>query len=114
MKRVLIVEDNKLFALALKNYFNTKGYAVDLFADADQCLSELDGAGRYDCCFADLRSEGGSSGLDVLRSDKLHATVRVLMTAYLEGATLDELRSEGIHFLQKPFGLADIAEITAS
>jgi len=110
--RILIVDDDEPFRLALRNAFLRRGYEVSLAgspAEADASLREA--PPQY--AVVDLRMPGGS-GLDVVRS--LRALPRppqiVVLTGYgTIGTAVEAIRLGAINYLNKP---ADADEIEAA
>jgi len=110
--RILIVDDDEPFRLALRNAFTRRGYEVSLAgspAEADTAIRS--GAPQY--AVVDLRMPGGS-GLDVVRS--LRALPQppqvVVLTGYgTIGTAVEAIRLGAINYLNKP---ADADEIEAA
>jgi two-component system response regulator RegA len=110
--RILIVDDDEPFRLALRNAFLRRSYEVTLAAspaDAEKAAMEL----APDYAVVDLRMPGGS-GLDVVRM--LRALPRppqvVVLTGYGTIATaVEAVRLGAIDYLNKP---ADAGEIEAA
>jgi EAL domain-containing protein (putative c-di-GMP-specific phosphodiesterase class I) len=85
MRQMLVIDDERVITLAIKNYFTRLGNAVDTAAEREEAEALL-ATRRYDVVIADVRLEGmdGREGLDILRFVRercLDARV-VLMTAY--------------------------------
>ena len=101
--RLLIVDDNRDFAAALRNSLALEGYEVEAAHDADAARTAL---GRLDAevVLLDLRLEAGS-GLDLIAPLKEHypGLVFILITGYAETeAAVDALRRGAHDFLPKP------------
>ena len=110
--RILIVDDDEPFRLALRNAFLRRGYDVALAgapAEVDAAIRE--GAPQY--AVVDLRMPGGS-GLDVVRSLRALAPAPqvVVLTGYgTIGTAVEAIRLGAINYLNKP---ADADEIEAA
>ena len=65
MPRILIVDDDEPFRLAMRNAVARRGYEVTLAANADEAIAALTKAPDY--AVVDLRMPG-PSGLEVVRS----------------------------------------------
>src|SRR5205085_6463667 len=110
--RILIVDDDEPFRLALRNAFLRRGYDVSLAASpAEAERAMLESAPQY--AVVDLRMPGGS-GLDVVRS--LRALPKpaqvVVLTGYgTIGTAVEAVRLGAINYLNKP---ADADEIEAA
>src|SRR5436189_1929077 len=111
MPRILIVDDDEPFRLAMRNAFARRGYEVTLAANADEAIAALTKAPQY--AVVDLRMPGGS-GLDVVRSLRAlpKAPQVVVLTGYgTIGTAVEAIRLGAINYLNKP---ADADEIEAA
>lgn len=111
--RILIVDDDEPFRLALRNAFVRRGYEVSLAgspAEAEASLKE--GIPHY--AVVDLRMPGGS-GLDLvklLRAQVPRAPQVVVLTGYgTIGTAVEAIRLGALNYLNKP---ADAEEIEAA
>ena len=110
--RILIVDDDESFRLALRNAFLRRGYEVSLASSPAEAETSLrDAVPEY--AVVDLRMPGGS-GLDVVRA--LRALPRppqvVVLTGYgTIGTAVEAIRLGAINYLNKP---ADADEIEAA
>ena len=110
--RILIVDDDEPFRLALRNAFLRRGYEVSIAgapAEVEAALQE--GVPQY--AVVDLRMPGGS-GLDVVKA--LRALQKppqvVVLTGYgTIGTAVEAVRLGAINYLNKP---ADAEEIEAA
>jgi two-component system response regulator RegA len=110
--RILIVDDDESFRLALRSAFQRRGYEVALAASP----AEAEDAARDptpEYAVVDLRMPGGS-GLDVVKM--LRALPRppqvVVLTGYgTIGTAVEAVRLGAINYLNKP---ADAGEIEAA
>ncbi len=110
--RILIVDDDEPFRLALRNAFLRRGYDVSLAgspAEVDAALKEA--VPQY--AVVDLRMPGGS-GLDVVKTLRALATPPqvVVLTGYgTIGTAVEAIRLGALNYLNKP---ADADEIEAA
>lgn len=110
--RILIVDDDESFRLALRNAFLRRGYDVSLAGSP----AEVDGALRESqpqYAVVDLRMPGGS-GLDVVRSLRglPQPPSVVVLTGYgTIGTAVEAIRLGALNYLNKP---ADADEIEAA
>jgi len=110
--RILIVDDDEPFRLALRNAFVRRGYDVSLASSPAEAEASLrDASPQY--AVVDLRMPG-ASGLDVVRS--LRALSKppqvVVLTGYgTIGTAVEAIRLGAINYLNKP---ADADEIEAA
>jgi two-component system response regulator RegA len=110
--RILIVDDDEPFRLALRNAFLRRGYEVFLAGTpAEAEVAAREAGPQY--AVVDLRMPGGS-GLDVVRS--LRAMPKppqvVVLTGYgTIGTAVEAIRLGAVNYLNKP---ADAEEIEAA
>lgn len=110
--RLLIVDDDESFRLALRNAFTRRGYEVSLAASPGEVETAVrEGPPQF--AVVDLRMPGGS-GLDVVRA--LRGLERppavVVLTGYgTIGTAVEAMRLGAINYLNKP---ADADEIEAA
>jgi two-component system response regulator RegA len=110
--RILIVDDDEPFRLALRSAFLRRGYEVALAgspAEAEAAVRE--GLPQY--AVVDLRMPGGS-GLDVVRTLRALSSPPqvVVLTGYgTIGTAVEAVRLGAINYLNKP---ADADEIEAA
>ena len=110
--RILIVDDDEPFRLALRNAFLRRGYEVALAGSAEEASAALLVA-QPSYAVVDLRMPG-QSGLDVVR--ELRALPRppqvVVLTGYgTIGTAVEAVRLGALNYLNKP---ADADEIEAA
>jgi two-component system response regulator RegA len=110
--RILIVDDDEPFRLALRNAFLRRGYEVFLAGTPAEAEVAAREAGPH-YAVVDLRMPGGS-GLDVVRS--LRALPKppqvVVLTGYgTIGTAVEAIRLGAVNYLNKP---ADAEEIEAA
>src|SRR5881392_1495162 len=111
MPRILIVDDDEPFRLAMRNAFARRGYEVTLAANADEAIAALTKAPDY--AVVDLRMPG-PSGLEVVRSLRALPSPPqvVVLTGYgTIGTAVEAIRLGAINYLNKP---ADADEIEAA
>ena len=110
--RILIVDDDEPFRLALRNAFVRRGYEVELAGNAEEASAALRG-GPPNYAVVDLRMPG-KTGLELVR--ELRALQRppqvVVLTGYgTIGTAVEAVRLGAINYLNKP---ADADEIEAA
>jgi two-component system response regulator RegA len=110
--RILIVDDDEPFRLALRNAFVRRGYEVSLAGSPAEAEATVrDQPPQY--AVVDLRMPGGS-GLDVVRALRGLAKPAqvVVLTGYgTIGTAVEAIRLGAINYLNKP---ADADEIEAA
>ncbi len=108
-KRILLVEDEALFAKAVKRHLDRAGYKVVVAGDLKTARDEFKN-NEPDLVLLDMRLPDGT-GLDLLseiKSSKMHLSVLV-MSAYgeLEDA-VSAMKSGASDYLKKPIDLGEL------
>jgi len=102
--RILSVDDEKNFTELLKQYFEPRGYDVDVSLDGDSAL-ELLTRKKYDVVLLDLKMVGINGDEIMRRSKKLYPKMGfIFITAYSDsGKTKERLIKEGVYaYIEKP------------
>ena len=106
---VLIVDDERTLARAVKAFLTEAGYEAEVAGDAEQALGLLQSL-RPDVVFADVRLPG-MSGTDLLRRIREFdpAIPVVIMTAYgtIEGA-VEAVKLGAFDYMKKPVDLEEL------
>jgi two-component system response regulator AtoC len=106
---VLIVDDERTLARAVKGFLTESGYEAEIAGDAEQALSLLETL-RPDVVFTDVRLPG-MSGIDLLRRiQEFDAAIPVIiMTAHgtIEGA-VEAVKLGAFDYLKKPVDLEEL------
>ena len=112
MARILIVDDDEPFRLAMRNAFLRRGYEVSLAGSAEEAQAAMHEA-VPDYAVVDLRMPG-AGGLEVvraLRSQPKPPQVVVLTGYGTIGTAVEAIRLGAINYLNKP---ADADEVEAA
>ena len=106
---VLIVDDERTLARAVKAFLAEAGYEAEVAGDAEQALELLPNL-RPDVVFADVRLPG-MSGIDLLRRIREFdpAIPVIIMTAYgtIEGA-VEAVKLGAFDYMKKPVDLEEL------
>jgi two-component system, NtrC family, response regulator AtoC len=106
---VLIVDDERTLARAVKAFLSQAGYDAEVASDAEQAIDLLPKL-RPDLVFADVRLPG-MSGIDLLRRirDFDPAIPVIIMTAYgtIEGA-VEAVKLGAFDYMKKPVDLEEL------
>ena len=106
---ILIVDDERTLARAVKAFLQESGYEAEVAGDAEQALGLLETL-RPDVVFSDVRLPG-MSGIELLRRirDFDSAIPVVIMTAYgtIEGA-VEAVKLGAFDYLKKPVDLEEL------
>jgi two-component system, NtrC family, response regulator AtoC len=106
---VLIVDDERTLARAVKAFLGEAGYEAEVAGDGEQAL-ELVQTLRPDVIFADVRLPG-MSGIDLLRRIREFdsAIPIIIMTAYgtIEGA-VEAVKLGAFDYMKKPIDLEEL------
>lgn len=97
-----VVDDDAAVRGALTFSFETKGYEVEAFADAESALRAAEGR-PWRCLILDQRLPGmsGLDLLDALRSRHVNAPA-VLITTHPSAATRARAAAAGVAIVEKP------------
>jgi len=106
---ILIVDDERTLARAMRAFLQEAGYEAELAGDAEQALGMLESL-RPDVIFSDVRLPG-MSGIELLRRIREFdpALPVVIMTAYgtIEGA-VEAVKLGAFDYLKKPVDLEEL------
>jgi len=110
MPRILVVEDERIVALNLKQMLLKLGYeVVDVVTTGEQALKAVEGS-DLDLVLMDIHIDGPMDGVETAARlpDDRHVPV-VYLTAYSEEATLERARqTEPYGYLLKPFSEREV------
>jgi CheY-like chemotaxis protein len=111
MKRVLIVEDEALTALALESYIEGIGHkVVGLSASGEDAVRQAKSE-KPDLVFMDVRLAGKMDGMEAARLiDRDRSTAIVIISGYTRSG-IDESAYKPRAYLSKPIDFAAIDEI---
>lgn len=113
METLLIVDDEKNVALALKRILRQEGYQILMARDGDEGLALLN-RHPVQVVVSDHRMQG-MSGLEFLRQVRQRhvAAARILMSSAIDGAVITSaFRAGDIHgFFPKPWDNAHVKEV---
>jgi DNA-binding NtrC family response regulator len=102
--RILSIDDERNFLDMLKQYFDPRGYEIDVTTDGSDGL-ELLRKGKYDVVLIDLKMAGigGEEVMDKIVEMGLNVKA-IFITAYDDiGKTKEKLIKQGVYaFLEKP------------
>jgi DNA-binding NtrC family response regulator len=109
--RILAIDDEINFVDMLRQYFEPRGYLIDVESDAEKGLSRFS-PGRYDVILLDLKMTGmsGENIMDRIRIQSPDIRV-IFITAFSDfGKTKENLLKKGAFgYLEKPLsGLKEL------
>lgn len=108
--RILIIEDERKLARALKRAFEQERYAVDISFDSDDGLMMAE-AQPYDAIIVDRMLPGNFNGIEIVKKlRKKNNTVPILLLTAL-GQTTDKttgLDAGADDYLVKPFAIEEL------
>lgn len=113
-KRVLVVEDDAMVALLIKDGLADLGatFEIETVSSGEEALGKIE-QGKWDLVVADQRMPG-MSGLQLIETlkDKKPATLTILITAYGSDEVEQAARRLNVyHYMTKPFPLADLKRV---
>lgn len=109
MFKILVLEDDKLFANTLEDFLNEEGFAVDLAFNGEECL-DLNYENKYDLYIFDINVPK-VSGLELLKQLKNAGdeTPTIFLTSYKDKDTLQQAFLNGCDdYLKKPVDLDEL------
>ncbi|MFK2821785.1 response regulator transcription factor [Malaciobacter sp. WC5094] len=109
MYKILLLEDDKLFASTLEDFLEDEGFEIDIAYDGEQCL-DLNYENKYDLYIFDINVPK-INGLDVLKQlrDSGDTTPSIFLTSYKDKETLHEGFLKGCDdYLKKPVDLDEL------
>lgn len=110
MTKLLLVEDEKEFAAAVKDWLTAQGYIIDCAHTGPEALSCLK-TGSYDLVILDLNLPG-LSGIDVCRTYRMHGG-QAPMIMLTGNKTIDDKElgfdAGADDYLTKPFQLRELS-----
>ena len=117
-RRILILDDHEDLRIALKEYFETKGYDVDCAIEREEAEALLIHV-HYDLVLLDLGLTGphGKEGFEVIRflRNRAQEPPIILMTADSGRQIEHEGRRLGADgFIRKPIPMASLADLAES
>ena len=110
--RVLVVDDEPLILWGISKFLE-KSAVVKAVATAEEALDEIE-AQHYDLCFLDVILPG-MTGLDAMKriNERSPNTKVVIMSgSSLDDAMKGQIEDLAYAFIEKPFGLSHIREVT--
>lgn len=109
MFKILLLEDDELFASSLEDFLSDEGFKVDIAVDGEECL-ELNYERNYDLYIFDINVPkiNGLELLDELRSAE-DETPTIFLTSYKDKETLHKAFLKGADdYLKKPVDLEEL------
>ncbi|MFY9071506.1 response regulator transcription factor [Aliarcobacter butzleri] len=109
MYKILILEDDELFASTLEDFLAEEKFTVDIAKDGEECLS-LNYEKNYDLYIFDIKVPK-ISGLELLSSlrNSEDNTPTIFLTSYKDKDTLQEAFVKGCDdYLKKPVDLDEL------
>uniref|UniRef100_UPI004048A307 response regulator transcription factor n=1 Tax=Aliarcobacter sp. TaxID=2321116 RepID=UPI004048A307 len=109
MYKILILEDDVLFASTLEDFLSDEGFEIDIAHDGEKCL-ELNFEKNYDLYIFDINVPK-INGLDLLESLRQSEdnTPTIFLTSYKDKDTLQDAFIRGCDdYLKKPVDLDEL------
>lgn len=114
--RILIVEDEPILALELKEDLQDMGFAVsEVVADGDMVLHAFL-RNKPDVVLMDIKLHGFRDGIDSASQIRgFYKTPIIYLSSFPEGEVVDRLvRTAPYSYLQKPYELPRLQQVIAS
>lgn len=109
MHRILVLEDDELFASTLEDFLEDEGFDIDIAYDGEQCL-DLNFTNKYDLYIFDINVPK-INGLDLLEQLRASGdeTPSIFLTSYKDKETLQQGFMNGCDdYLKKPVDLDEL------
>ncbi|AXH09866.1 DNA-binding response regulator [Malaciobacter halophilus] len=109
MNKILILEDDELFAQTLEDFLEEEGFDVDLAYNGEEAL-ELNYENNYDLYLLDINVPK-INGLDLLKELRTSGdmTATIFLTSYKDKQTLEKGFNNGCDdYLKKPVDLDEL------
>ncbi|WP_323585962.1 response regulator transcription factor [Aliarcobacter butzleri] len=109
MYKILVLEDDELFASTLEDFLIEEKFVIDIAKDGEECLS-LNYENNYDLYIFDIKVPK-ISGLELLASlrNSKDNTPTIFLTSYKDKDTLQEAFVKGCDdYLKKPVDLDEL------
>ena len=109
MRKILLLEDDKLFSSTLEDFLSEYGFEVDVASDGEKAL-ELSYKNRYDLYLFDINVPK-IDGISLLKSlrEQDDTIPTIFLTSYKDDKTLKECFKSGCDdFLKKPVDIEEL------
>lgn len=109
MYKILVLEDDLLFASTLEDFLGSEGFFVDIAKDGQECL-DLNYENNYDLYIFDINVPK-INGLELLKSlrENNDNTPTIFLTSYKDKDTLKEAFLKGCDdYIKKPVDLDEL------
>lgn len=109
MYKILVLEDDLLFASTLEDFLGSEGFLVDIAKDGQECL-DLNYENNYDLYIFDINVPK-INGLELLKSlrENNDNTPTIFLTSYKDKNTLKEAFLKGCDdYIKKPVDLDEL------
>ncbi len=110
--RVLVVDDDAVFADTLAQAMERRGYRTKIAVDAESALVRASQGAGFDAAVLDLRLSTDSGLRLITPLIAAHPGIRILLlTGYASIATaVEAIKLGAVHYLPKPAGVDDILQ----
>lgn len=108
--KILILEDERILALSMREFLEESGYEVECFTDSDDAYDAIY-ENVYDLLLLDVKVPGEKNGFEML--DELREDGNMTPTIFITSLTdIDDLsrgyESGACDYIRKPFDLAEL------
>ncbi len=111
--RILIAEDEAYMRDILQEALENSGFRVTTSEDGKDCIEKFDALDQqFDCIILDMMMPNLDGEETLAEIRKRGSIIPVIITSgFTRQTTIDELRSAGVKFLQKPYKLGDLMSL---
>jgi CheY-like chemotaxis protein len=111
--RVMIVEDEVIVALDIRNTLRRMGYSVTWIADSGENAVEMALDNNPDLILMDIRLRGETDGVEAAQRIRARREIPIIfLTAYADGPTRQRANTVGQSaYLLKPFNASELRSV---
>lgn len=92
--RLLVVEDELIFAMNLKKELQREGYRVDDIINRGEAAVPLIKNGQFDCILMDIRLGGALNGVETAQEIRKFSSIPILfITGYMNDSNTDQVKT---------------------
>ncbi|RLC53275.1 MAG: response regulator [Candidatus Cloacimonadota bacterium] len=113
MKKILIVEDEQIFAQDLKMIMESEGYSVESIVDSGtEAIKKIE-QNKPDIILMDIKIHGKIDGIDLTKEIQKKNNIPIIyLTAYTEKSTVDRaMETNPVAYMVKPIFDNDLIDV---
>jgi DNA-binding response OmpR family regulator len=92
--RLLVVEDELIFAMNLRKELQREGYRVDDIINRGEAAVPLIKKGQFDCILMDIRLGGALNGVETAQEIRKFSSIPILfITGYMSDSNTEQVKT---------------------